>query len=146
MRLSGKFIGRIENHRTGEIIQWEKHNMIVNAGFAYVYQLLTNQTSRPKAITHIAFGTGTATTTSGMTALANEVYRSTVTRSWNSSTREITLSGTIPTNSNINASIAEVGLFNASSGGTMFDRATFSPKGIDNEMSFDYIFIITLME
>jgi hypothetical protein len=146
LKISGKFIGTLTNHKTGEIFQWEKHNMVVQAGFNWLYQLMSNKTSRPQAITHIAFGTGTTTTTSNMTALVNEVYRASVTANWDPITREITFSGTIPTMSGLNVSISEVGLFNAATGGTMFDRATFSPKGIDDQMSFDYNFVITLTE
>lgn len=146
MKFSGKFIGTITNHKTGEIFQWEKHNMVVQAGFNWVAQLLSNATTRPMAITHIGFGTGTTTTTSNMTALVNEVYRASVTSSWDPITRELTFSGSIPTLSGLNVSISEVGLFNAETGGVMFDRATFSPKGIDDQMSFDYNFIITLTE
>lgn len=146
MRFSGKFIGKLTNHKTGEITQWEKHNMVVQAGFNWIAQLLSNAITRPMAITHIAFGTGTTTTTSNMTALEAEVYRSTVTASWDGTTRELTFTGSIPTMSNLNTNISEVGLFNAGTGGVMFDRATFSPKGIDNNMSFDYTFIITITE
>ena len=81
-----------------------------------------------------------------MTRLVNEVYRSQVTATWNDSTRTLVFTGSIPEMSGLNVSIAEVGLFNASSAGIMFDRANFTPKGIDNDMSFDYSFNITITE
>ena len=146
MRFSGTFSGKITNHRTGEILCWEKHNMVVQAGFDWVAQLLSNQTTRPGALSHIAFGTGTATTTSDMTALDNEVYRAPVTSTWDGINRELLFTGSIPVQSGLNTSITEAGLFNAETGGVMFDRATFSAKGIDDDMSFDYNFKITLTE
>lgn len=146
MKISGRFKGRLFNEKTGEIICWEKHNKVVKAGFNWVAGLMSNQELRSAPISHIAFGTGTGTTTDDMTTLQNEVYRAEVTSQWNEETRELTFSGSIPKLSGLNANISEVGLFNAGAGGTMFDRATFSPKGIDENLSFDYEFIITLTE
>lgn len=146
MRLSGIFRGKITDYKTGEITCWEKHNLVVKAGFDWIAQLMSDGVNRSQPISHIAFGTGTTTTTTTMTTLENEVYRGTVTPSWNSSTRELTFTGGIPRQSGLSVSISEVGLFNSNSGGVMFDRATFSPKGIDNDMTFDYTFTITLTE
>lgn len=146
MIFSGVFKGRITNHRTGEITYWEKHNLVVKGGFDWIADLMSNATTRSPAISHIAFGTGTESTTYNMTRLVNEVYRSQVTATWNDSTRTLVFTGSIPEMSGLNVSIAEVGLFNASSAGIMFDRANFTPKGIDNDMSFDYSFNITITE
>ena len=146
MKFSGVFKGRITNHRTGEITYWEKHNLVVKGGFDWIADLMSNTTNRSPAISHIAFGTGTEPTTYNMTRLVNEVYRSQVTATWNDSTRTLVFTGSIPEMSGLNVSIAEVGLFNASSAGIMFDRANFTPKGIDNDMSFDYSFNITITE
>lgn len=146
MKMSGTFKGRLTNKKTGEISCWEKHNLVVKAGFDWIADLMSNLTTRQGAISHIAFGTGASDSEYTMTGLQNEVYRATVTSSYNASTRELTFSGTLPQNSGLTVSITEVGLFNAATGGVMFDRATFSPKGIDENMSFDYEFVITLSE
>lgn len=146
MRMSGKFIGTLTNTKTGEIFCWEKSNMVVKSGFNWIADLMSNKTSRSSAITHIAFGTGTEETTYSMTKLVNEVYRAPVDATWNAEGRELTFVGSIPVQSGLNTSIAEVGLFNAGSAGIMFDRAFFSPKGIDDDMTFEYTFIITLTE
>ena len=146
MRLTGKFKGTLINHKTGEIQCWEKSNMVVKGGFDWVAGLMSNKSNRSPAISHIAFGTGTDKTTFNMTRLVNEVYRAEVTSTWNESTRELTFIGSIPQQSGLNVNISEVGLFNAASAGVMFDRAYFSPKGIDNDLSFQYTFTITLTE
>lgn len=146
MKFSGVFKGRITNHRTGEITCWEKHNLVVKGGFDWIASLMSDTTNRSPAISHIAFGTGTESTTYNMTRLVNEVYRSDVTATWNDTTRELVFTGSIPEMSGLSADIAEVGLFNASTAGIMFDRANFTPKGIDNDMSFDYTFTITITE
>lgn len=146
MKFSGVFKGRITNHRTGEITCWEKHNLVVKGGFDWIASLMSDITNRSPAISHIAFGTGTESTTYNMTRLVNEVYRSDVTATWNDTTRELVFTGSIPEMSGLSADIAEVGLFNASTAGIMFDRANFTPKGIDNDMSFDYTFTITITE
>lgn len=146
MNIKGKFKGTLTNHKTGEILCWEKTNMVVKSGFDWIAGLMSNKTNRSPAISHIAFGTGTEETTYNMTRLVNEVYRSEVTSTWNEATRELTFVGSIPQQSGLNVSIAEVGLFNAASAGVMFDRAYFSPKGVDDDLSFEYTFTITLTE
>lgn len=147
MKISGRFKGKLTNVKTGEIICWEKHNKVVQAGFNWIASLMSDKTVRQMAITHIAFGTGTTVTDNTMIALEHEVYRAEVTPSWNPQTRELTFSGTIPQMSGLtNTYITEVGLFNAEVAGMMFDRATFSPKGIDENLAFDYNFIITITE
>ena len=146
MRMSGKFYGRLYNEKTGEIICWEKHNKIVKAGFDWVASLMSDLSVRSAPISYIAFGTGSGTTVDSMIALQSEVYRAPVTASWNDQTRELTFVGSIPKQSGLSANITEVGLFNAEAGGTMFDRATFTPKGVDQDMSFEYTFVITLTE
>lgn len=144
MRLSGKFSGTIINKKTGKIISWEKSNKIVNSGFAWVASLMSTIGNRPNPITHIAFGTGMGETTEGMTTLEKEVYRAPVTYSWNDETRELTFSGNIPVNAGVNAMITEAALFNAESGGTMFDRAVFPGKGVEDDSEFYYDFIVTI--
>lgn len=146
MRMSGTFKGRLINHKTGEILCWEKHNKVVQSGFNWVADLMSNKKKRPMAITHIAFGTGSSITENTTNKLEQEVYRAEVTAEWNAQTRELTFMGTLPQHSGLEVAITEVGLFNADVGGDMFDRATFTPKGIDENLSFDYTFIITLTE
>lgn len=146
MRMSGVFTGKLINTKTGEIICWEKHNKIVKNGFDWVADLMSNTSNRSNAITHMAFGTGSTTTTYNMSALENEVARYPVTATWDATTRKLTFSGSIPQGSGLNYNITEVGLFNAATGGVMFDRATFLPKGIDDNMYFNYNFTITLSE
>ena len=146
MRLTGKFKGTLTNHKTGEITCWEKSNMVVKNGFDWLAGLMSNKTVRSSAITHIAFGTGTEETNYNMSKLSNEVYRTEVNSSWNIDTKELSFVGSIPQQSGLNLNISEVGLFNAPAGGVMFDRAYFTPKGIDDNLSFEFTFTITLTE
>ena len=146
MRLTGKFKGTLTNYKTGEITCWEKSNMVVKSGFEWIAGLMSNKTVRSSAITHIAFGTGTEETNYTMTKLSNEVYRAEVSSIWKADTKELVFTGSIPQQSGLNTNISEVGLFNAAAGGVMFDRAYFSPKGIDDNLSFEYTFTITLTE
>lgn len=144
MHLSGRFIGTTVNKKTGEIVTWEKSNKIVNTGFAWVASLMSTIGNRPNPITHIGFGTSMTETTEEMTTLGNEVYRSPVTSSWDDVTRELTFSGSIPVNAGINNTVTEAGLFNAETGGMMFDRAVFPGKGIEDDLEFYFDFIVTI--
>lgn len=146
MKLSGVFKGKLVNTKTGEITCWEKHNKIVKTGFDWVANIMANQTNRANAITHIGFGTSGETTTYSMTALQNEVARYPVTASWNSETKELSFTGRIPQNAGVNTSISEVGLFSAATGGYLFDRATFLPKGVEDSTYLEYTFVISISE
>lgn len=146
MRISGTFKGRLVNTETGEIICWEKHNKMVKGGFDWIANVMSNQTNRASAMSHIAFGTGGDTTTYTMTSLQNEVARYPSTVTWNSETRELAFTGRIPQNAGVNASITEVGIFNANTGGVMLDRATFLPKGVEDSTYLEYTFVISISE
>lgn len=146
MRMSGTFTGKLTNTKTGEIICWEKHNKVVKNGFDWVADLMSNTSNRANPISFIAFGTDSTTTTYNTSALGNEVGRFPVTATWDTTTRKLVFSGSIPQGSGLNYNIAEAGLFNAATGGVLFDRATFLPKGVDDNMSFTYNFTITLSE
>lgn len=146
MRIYGTFKGRLVNTETGEITCWEKHNKMTKGGFDWIADVMSNKTNRGNAMSYMAFGTGSSLTTYTMSALENEVARYEVTSSWDSETKELTFVGRIPQNSGLNTSITEVGLFNASTGGVMLDRATFLPKGVEDATYLEYSFVITMSE
>lgn len=146
MRIHGTFKGRLVNIKTGEITCWEKHNKMVKTGFTWIANVMSNQTNRANAMSHMAFGTNGDTTTVAMTSLRNEVARYPVTSTWDADAQELTFVGRIPQNAGLNTTICEVGLFNASAGGTMLDRATFLPKGIEDSSYLEYSFVISISE
>ena len=116
--------GRLKDHRRIK-------NLIVNAGKAQVAGLINGSVSG--AFTYVAIGTGTTAPSASDTALENEVMRvsATVGRTTTSVTND---TATWDATFNITASyaITEAGIFNASSGGTMLARQTFSALNLSS--------------
>lgn len=117
-------------------------NRIVMGGLEMMASLLTDQTIvKP---THIACGTGTTDTDLTMTALEAEVFRvpfdvSPSKREGNVVTFVATFLSGMPDMDN--CPITEVGIFNAESGGIMFNRAKFLPvnKAKDDELTIKWV-------
>ena len=115
----------ILTHTDGRVEVIEEHNMIMNGGFDLLISSLINSLNRPNPLTHIAIGTGTTAVAATQTALVNETYRKAGTWSWNSGSKTFTLTASWNTGE-VTGTITEGAVFNASSGGTMFDRIVFS--------------------
>lgn len=115
----------ILTHKDGRVEVIEDHNMIMNGGFDLLISSLINSSNRPNPLSHIAIGTGTTAVAATQTALANEYARKAGTWSWNSGTKTFTITASWNTGEVLGV-ITEGAVFNASSGGTMFDRIVFS--------------------
>lgn len=114
----------ILEHEDGRVEVYETHNMIVTTGFNMIIKSLINSTSRPDVLSHIAVGTGTTVSTASMTTLVTETHRAAGTWSWSEGDSKFTISTTFAKGA-VTDKITEGGVFNASSGGTMFDRVVF---------------------
>lgn len=101
--------------------RFEAKNLIVTSG--KIWQTARQkETGRPNEISHLACGTGTNAPAMGDTTLQTELVRVAATSSTN--TNVVTYSGTFPAGTGTGA-LTELGLFNASSGGTLVSRVTF---------------------
>lgn len=103
----------------------EQGNMIVNSGFDMLIQSLIKSSGRPNPLSHVAIGSGTTATSASMTALSAEHHRGAGTWTWNTGSKLFTISTTFAKGA-VTQLIAEGAVFNAASGGTMFDRVAFS--------------------
>lgn len=115
----------ILTHTDGRVEIIEDHNMIMNGGFDLLISSLINSSNRPDPLGYIAIGRGTTATAATQTALVNEAYRKAGTWSWNAGTKTFTITASWATGA-VTGNITEGAVFNASSGGTMFDRIVFS--------------------
>lgn len=116
--------------------EWSVDNLVTSAGKAQLALLAGDATATP--FTYIAVGTSTTAVSVGQTALAAETTTNglsrasatvsrtttTVTNDTLSLTKTFTATGTV--------AVEEVGIFNASSSGTMLSRALTSTKTITN--------------
>ena len=131
----GRFQLVVIDGKTGkEKARIEEHNLIVNSGIALIASRLAGNSDGPAG--YIAIGTGTNDPSAGDTALQNEYARKAADVSI--TTTNITgdtvkfyaefsasdgLSGTV--------TLAEAGIFNASSGGKMLARKSYTATPID---------------
>jgi len=107
-------------------------NLIVNSGLAWVAQYI-NAAVPPANMSHIGVGTGTTAAAAANTALQTEVLsRGSVTKSVVTTTVTNDTMRFVVTiqNASTSKTITEAGLFNASTSGTMFNRAVFTGVGL----------------
>ncbi len=113
---------KVELIRDGKVIQTEKvSNIIVTTGKALVATLVAGSGT---AFSHMAIGTDNTTEVIGDSALTSEVGRVVLT-SKAVTANVIDYIGDFPAGTGT-GTIVEAGILNASSSGTMLNRATFS--------------------
>ena len=113
---------KIELIRDGKVVQTEKvNNIIVTTGKALVATLVSGSGT---SFSDMAIGTGTTTEVVGDSALQTEAGRVVLT-SKSVTTNVISYIGDFPAGTGT-GTITEAGILNASSAGTMLNRATFS--------------------
>lgn len=129
---------------TGELLdddgnlkqKFVKHNLITNAGYNFLADCF-GATSRPSPMNYIAVGTGTTAPALTQTALVKQLSRKSATYNHTANTTSLTLSTTFYAGEATGA-LTEAGIFNASSGGIMFDRITFP---VINKQDLDIVII-----
>lgn len=99
-------------------------NLVVDAGKAHIADQLSSSPGGA-AMGWMAIGTGSTAPAAGNTALGTEIDRNALT-SRTDATNVVTYVGDWAAGDGTNAAIAEAGIFNASSAGTMLARATFT--------------------
>lgn len=129
----------------GEIVHKEaNHNLLVTVGRAWVLkQLESVDINTNLTVSQLAIGSSTVAPATGDTALGGEVTRKSIATfsttgltnnppSWQAQVSFAT--------NEANTTLAEVGMFNSSSGGTMLCHATFTSfvKATSNTFSISY--------
>lgn len=108
-----------------KVHETEKHNAIVTVGFDFVRQCLTNSANRPSVLGYVAIGSGSTATSIEMTELESESARIAGTWEYDEDGKTFKVTATFPAGSVTGNDIQEAGVFNASSGGIMFDRLVY---------------------
>jgi hypothetical protein len=120
----------------------EVDNLIVDVGKNGIAdQLIASPTiSKPG---WMAIGTGSTAPAAGNTALGTEIDRNALTTKTRS-TNVVTMVGDWAAGDGTNAAIAEAGIFDASSTGNMYSRATFTAinKGASDTLSITWTFTV----
>lgn len=115
----------------------EIDNLVVTAGKGYIASRMKDASAT--AMSHMAIGTGSTSPAAGNTGLGSESNRQSL-ASTNVSGADVTYACTFGAGNGTGA-ITEAGIFNASSGGTMLCRTTFSVinKGANDTLSVSWV-------
>ncbi len=103
-------------------------NLVVNAGLAWLASALSGAQATPSNMKYVAIGTGTATAVAGDTALGGEV-ETRVAGTQSLTTVDTANDGYLcvgTQNITANRAVTEVGLFSASTSGSLLARQIFS--------------------
>jgi hypothetical protein len=127
---------RVEVWRNDALIDVDKRlldfeDLVVDGGLnALCGQAFDGSGSRPAVFNYVAIGTDGTSPSSSQTALGAEVMRVQGAYSKDANTGECSMDATF----NITSTYAlqECGLFNASSGGTMYCRDTYTTKNVQS--------------
>ena len=115
----------VHDATTGAVVdEQHHHNLVVTSGLNLIRDLLAND--GVAGITHFATGTGSTTPALSQTALVAEVTREATTAKTKAA-GQLTVSYYMGSTVGNGNTLAEVGLFNASSSGTMYARALVAP-------------------
>lgn len=107
-----------------EVIE-QGHNLVTTAGFNMVIKSITGiGGTRPDVLSYIGIGTSDTAVSAAQTTLVAEVSRKSGTWDWTEGNSKFTIS-TAWDRGAITDLIKEGGIFNAATGGTMFDRIVF---------------------
>lgn len=143
LKLRGAIRMVLSDIRGNEIFEKQFENLAVTQGRSWVLGQLESVNSQAQVISYLAIGSSTVAPTTGDTALNAEITRNAIGTFITS-----TLTGNPPNFSALvsfatnqgNTTLAECGLFNSSSGGTMLAHATFSSfvKATSNILNLTY--------
>jgi len=119
---------------------WLK-NQVTNLGFNQYLVLSLGSIAGSKYITHLALGTGTAPGATD-TTLAGEVQkRQAVTAASSSSSKRLRLTGTFSSSDSFitaaSENLSNIGLFNTSSGGTIFAGNTYASSAVASNQNVE---------
>lgn len=129
---------------SGEVEVHHKDNIIVNGGFDFIADAIGNSISRPGVMGWIAVGTGSTAAASTQTALVTEIKRNAAAYAHTAGTKVFTFTASYAA-ADATGALTEAGVFNAASGGAMFDRVVFPVvnKGADDSLTAVFTFTMS---
>jgi hypothetical protein len=121
----------------------EIDNLVVSAGRDAIIERLDSSPATA-APSHMAIGTGSTSPVAGNTTLGTEIDRNALTSN-TASGGVLTMVGNWAAGDGTNAAIAEAGVLNAASTGTLYSRATFTAinKGASDTLQITWTYTLT---
>lgn len=108
-------------------------NQIVDGGFRYFLVYALGSIAGSAYVTHMALGTGTAPAAAATTLAGELAKRQAVTAASSSSSKAVQFTATFASSNSFVAgtsNISNIGLFNSSSGGSMFSGNTYASSSV----------------
>lgn len=143
------FSTRLElaHYRDGRLVDYEDlgDGLVTTAGVTLLAQDWTNSTATLKAMKYIEFGTSATSPTISQTALLAPCVGTSgrgVAVMSNPVAGQLYVVGSVVFTQSY--SVSEFGLFNAASGGTMWDRRTFTPRSVNVDDSLEARYTLTI--
>ncbi len=140
IKLKGKAEMFVRRSAEGEWYKvWEGRNLVVTVGKAHVAGLINGTTSG--AFTYMAIGSSSTTPSSNDTALGSELSRVSATTSRVTTDETNDTAQWVATfTASGSWTVQEMGVFNASSGGTMLNRIVFTAINLsaDDQLQITY--------
>lgn len=128
--------------QTGKVLYTEEyHNLVVKAGRNMVRDFLNGLA--PAALSHFAIGTGTTAVNQNDTALQTEVFRDTITKR-TPTDGKLQVKYFLASTAANGSSLAEAGILNAASGGTLFARVTHTAIAKTSSVAVVYTWDINI--
>ena len=134
--------GALTITKNGEVIR-EIDNLVVTAGKELLASRLAGNSG--SVISYMAVGTGTTAAAIGNTTLATELDRNALSVSGGTASGAGVTYSTTWLAADATGALTEAGLFNASSGGTLFARTVFAVvnKGADDTVTISWTVTIS---
>lgn len=133
----------VHDAKTGALLRSEeRHNLFVLTGRNLIRDAL-NGTSGTFTISHLGVGTGTTAAASTDTTLGSQVQRDAVTKR-TAGSGSLTIQYYLASSAANGSTLTEAGLFNASSGGTMFARVVHTAIAKTASITVTYTWTITI--
>lgn len=143
LRITGHVLAELFDEDGNIVFAAQTENLVVTAGKNHIADQLSSAPGQG-AMSHMAVGTGATGAAAGDTALGTEIDRNALTSRTDAS-NVTTYVGDWAAGDATNAAIAEAGIFNASSSGTMLARATFTAinKGASDTLKITWTVTIS---
>lgn len=143
LRMKGSFEGILEK-ADGSVLVTRKDNLILDAGFDYIANVIGLMNSRPALMGYTAVGMGTSVVSPMQVGLERELFRKEAAYAHVAGTRQFTFT-TVFNPGEATGAITEAGICNAVSGGTFLDRVTFDVinKGVGDTFTSNFEFTLS---
>lgn len=130
----------------GETLRVEKlHNIVTNAGFNHIRDILRGVVTSNLILSHFAIGTGTTAVAVTDTTMETEEFRDAMT-SFTANNAQLICSYYLGLEDCNGETLTEAGLFNAATDGTLFAHIVHTAITKDNTISVSYVWTIDMEE